>query len=52
MLIAIYYVLNGQEFRDLGSSYYSQFNREKKISSHLKQLKDLSWEPHAQSAAS
>jgi len=52
MLIAIYYVLNGQEFRDLGSSYYSQFNREKKISSHLKQLKDLGWEPHAQSAAS
>ncbi|MBC2724167.1 IS110 family transposase [Desulfosporosinus sp.] len=52
MLIAIYHVLNGHEFRDLGSSYYSQFNRERKINSHLKQLKDLGWEPPAQSAVS
>lgn len=28
MLIAIYYVLSGCEFRDLGSGYYTQFNKE------------------------
>jgi len=41
MLIAIYHVLNGAEFNDLGSDYYTQFNREKKISSHVKQLSKL-----------
>lgn len=44
MLIAIYHVLSGKEFHDLGSEYYTQFNREKKIQSHLKQLKNLGWE--------
>jgi transposase len=41
MLIAIYHVLNGAEFKDLGSDYYTQFNREKKIHSHVKQLSKL-----------
>jgi transposase len=50
MLIAIYHVLNGQPFHDLGSSYYTQFNREKKIDLHLKQLKNLGWQPPAPSA--
>ena len=45
MLIAIYYILSGKEFHDLGADYYTQFNREKKINSHLKQLKQLGWEP-------
>jgi hypothetical protein len=45
MLTAIYYVLSGKEYRDLGSDYYTQFNKEKKIQSHLKQLKKLGWEP-------
>lgn len=39
--IAIYFVLQGNEFKDLGADYYTQFNREKKINSHLKQLSKL-----------
>ncbi len=45
MLIAIYYVLSGEDFYDLGADYYTQFNREKKIQSHLKQLEKLGWQP-------
>jgi len=41
MLIAIYFVLCGYEFKDLGAEYYIQFNREKKINSHIKQLSKL-----------
>jgi transposase len=41
ILIAIYFVLSGYEFRDLGADYYLQFNREKKINSHIKQLSKL-----------
>ena len=44
MLIAIYHVLSGKAYCDLGAEYYTQFNREKKIRSHLKQLKKLGWE--------
>ena len=52
MLIAIYYVLNGCVFNDLGADYYTQFNKEKKIESHLKQLKKLGWEPPCPEIAS
>ena len=45
MLIAIYHILSGKEFKDLGADYYSQFNKEKKIWSHLKQLQKLGWTP-------
>jgi len=45
MLIAIYHVLSGNEFNDLGADYYNQFNRDKKIKSHLKQLEKLGWTP-------
>ena len=38
ILIAIYFVLSGYEFHDLGSDYYNQFNREKKINSHVKHV--------------
>jgi transposase len=41
MAIAIYFVLSGHEFKDLGADYYNQFNREKKIKSHIKQLSKL-----------
>ena len=41
LLIAIYFVLNGYEFKDLGADYYLKFNREKKINSHVKQLSKL-----------
>ena len=41
MAIAIYFVLSGVEFKDLGANYYTQFNREKKINSHIKQLSKL-----------
>ena len=41
ILIAIYHVLKGAQFHDLGAGYYTQFNREKKINSYLKQLKKL-----------
>ena len=45
MLIAIYHVLSGAAFNDLGADYYTQFNKEKKIQSHLKQLYKLGWSP-------
>jgi len=45
MLIAIYHILSGSEFKDLGADYYTQFNRDKKIQSHLKQLQKLGWTP-------
>jgi len=41
LLIAIYFVLNGSVYEDLGADYYMQFNREKKINSHVKQLSKL-----------
>ncbi len=45
MLVAIYHILkDGVPFRDLGSDYYNQFNRERKINSHLKKLKELGWD--------
>ena len=37
ILIAIYYMLkNNEDFHDLGSDYYNQFNTDKKINSYLK----------------
>jgi transposase len=41
LLIAIYFVLCGNQFKDLGADYYTQFNRERKINSHIKQLSKL-----------
>jgi len=41
LLIAIYFVLCGTQFKDLGADYYNQFNRERKINSHVKQLSKL-----------
>lgn len=41
MLIAAYFVLCGYPYKDLGVGYYMQFNREKKINSHVKQLSKL-----------
>jgi hypothetical protein len=41
LLIAIYFVLCGNQFKDLGADYYMQFNQEKKINSHVKQLSKL-----------
>jgi len=41
ILIAIYFVLSGHQFKDLGADYYIQFNREMKINSHVKQLSKL-----------
>ena len=41
MLIAIYFVLSGHGFKDLSADYYTHFNREKKINSHVKQLSKL-----------
>jgi len=52
ILIAIYHVLSGNVYRDLGAEYYTQFNKEKKIQSHLKQLKKLGWEPPCPAVAS
>jgi len=39
--IAFFFVLQGNEFKDLGADYYTQFSCEKKINSHLKQLSKL-----------
>ena len=45
MLIAIYHILkDGIEFEDLGSEYYNQFNKERKINAYLKKLKNVGWE--------
>jgi transposase len=45
ILIAIYHILkDGASFRDLGSEYYTRFNREKKIALHLKKLQELGWQ--------
>ena len=41
LLIAIFFVLSGKQFVDLGADYYTTFNREKKINSHVKQLSKL-----------
>ena len=41
LLIAIFFVLSGSPYKDLGADYYTQFNREKKINSHVKQLSKL-----------
>ena len=41
ILIAIYFVLSGYQFKDLGADYYTQFNRERKINSHIKHLSKL-----------
>ena len=44
MLIAIYHMLKEHvPFKDLGSQYFNQFNRERKINSLLKKLKELGW---------
>jgi len=40
-IIAIFFVLSGKQFVDLGADYYTNFNREKKINSHVKQLSKL-----------
>ena len=48
MLIAIYHVLkNGVAFKDLGSEYYDNFNREHKIKGYLKRLHALGWTQEA-----
>lgn len=45
MLIAIYNILKYQvNFKDLGESYYRQFNVEKKVNYYLKKLKELGCE--------
>ena len=41
LLIAIYHVLKGEKFRDLGDDFYNRFNKEKKINSYVTQLKKL-----------
>jgi transposase len=43
MLISIWHVLRGEPFADLGIDYYVQFNRERKIRSHLQQLARLGY---------
>ena len=45
LLIAIYHILStGEVFKDLGSNYYNQFNKERKAESLLKKLKSLGYE--------
>ena len=46
MLIAIYHILKYKvPFRDLGSAYYDNFNREHKINAYLRRLQALGWDP-------
>lgn len=45
LLIAIYHVLKDKsEFRDLGSGYYNQFNKERKANSMVKRLMQLGYQ--------
>jgi len=44
MLIAIYHVLSGKKYKDLGADYYNRFNPEKKKQYLLRELKKLGWE--------
>ena len=45
MLIAIYHILSdGVVYKDLGSNYYNQFNKERKAESMVKKLKALGYE--------
>ena len=45
MLIAIYHILStGEMYKDLGSNYYNQFNKERKASTMLRKLKELGYE--------
>lgn len=45
MLIAIYHILKDNiPFVDLGSEYYNQLNKERKINVYLKKLKAIGWE--------
>ena len=45
ILVAIYHIIrDGVVFKDLGSDYYNQFNKERKINAYLKKLKALGWE--------
>lgn len=45
MLIAIYHILkDGAAFKDFGTDYYNQFNKECKTAAYLKKLKALGWE--------
>ena len=52
ILIAIYNVLSkGEVFRDLGSDYYDQFNKEHKANSMVRRLKELGYEVTIATAA-
>ena len=52
MLIAIYHVLStGEIFKDLGSNYYNQFNKERKANSMVKKLKTLGYDVTIATAA-
>jgi hypothetical protein len=41
MLVAIYHVLKGNKYVDLGADYYNTFNKKKKINSCFKRLEKL-----------
>lgn len=43
MLIAVWHVLSGAPYRELGAEHYNNFNRERKINGYLKKLRDLGW---------
>ena len=45
MLMAIYHILSdGEIFKDLGSNYYNNFNKERKANSMVKKLKALGYD--------
>ena len=41
IMIAVYYVLCGESFKDLGADFYNNYNRDKKLNSHINQLRKL-----------
>lgn len=50
--IAIFHILkDNTPFVDLGSEYYNQFNKERKINVYLKKLKALGWESDTAAAS-
>ena len=45
MLISIYHILSdGEIFKDLGSNYYNNFNKERKANSMVKKLKAFGYD--------
>ena len=52
MLISIYHMLKeNKEYKDLGAEFYNKFNKEKKVNSYIKKIKELGYNVQIQGNA-